>query len=87
MLIRFFILWSINKIHPDFTVCVKIDHNGNFTSRPTTVCQEVFTRWMNTGVKECFERKLKTDDIKRTRVHRTLFWKCGLFEDSTAESE
>jgi len=30
--------------------------------------------------KKSFERKLTTN-IKRTCVHRMLFWKCGLFED------
>ena len=29
--LRKLIFWSINKIRPDITVCVKIDHSGNFT--------------------------------------------------------
>ena len=64
--LRKFILWYINKIRPDITVCVKIDQNGNFTWRPTTVCQQVLLGGWIMEWKKMF--RTKADDRHQTHV-------------------
>ena len=65
-------LWYINKIRPDITVCVKIDQNGKFTWRPATVCRQVLLAgW----IMEWKKKKVSNESWRQTSNAR-VFTEC-----------